>query len=393
MAHQITNLRSKLVEEFNQFFNTDEADDVTHLLSQGGYCLEVSFEQGLEKGSVPVAFIFARKFLRTRLELAIARKTHKVLARPTRNEIARDLSNVSKKLLALYETPVFASIDKLLLSTMKANYHEMSNLDNENSETWELNFEVDGVWLMGIYCDHYSSGGFEVGIDDAVTDPKDILDALPPDAVFLNLPEQVWFSKLSPKTQLLIRVGAGLVEKAYLNSDKTGLEDFSPLLLSFWKAVESQLAEHYQKHLSSLIKISETIIKDLRLPSNGNGFRSKVIREFRGLIELATKIQKHKDEYYPSGTLPLYYLLKFFALRNGIESLNFNSYLDSNRISKLPSNESGFDWLKSLGHNRNSFVHEGIIDNEHEFLMLYDGVCRVLKLLVQLDDDDVANTV
>lgn len=389
MANLI-HLRTQLTEEFNILFKADAAGDILHLLNQGGYSFEITFEQGLGKGSVPLGFVFSGQFLRTRLELAHARKTHKIVARPPRTESAQDLANISKKLLTLYDQPLFRPIDSLLLSSLKAKYHETSSDKAENSETWELNFEVDGVWLMGIFCSRYSTGEFEVDIDDAITEPKDILQALPSEANFLRLPEQSWFSKLNPKTQFFVRVGTSLAEKIYLNSDKSGLEDFSPLLLSFVKAVELQIAVHYNAHSTSLIRISEIIIR-ARLLSNGNGTKSKVIRDLRGLNELASKIQKHKEDYYPSGTLPLYYLLKFYALRTSIDHLVFDPYLDPDKTSKLPQDEHGLDWLRVLGYNRNDFVHQSIIDSEHEFLMYYDRICRVLKLLVELDDDVVAN--
>jgi hypothetical protein len=157
--------------------------------------------------------------------------------------------------------------------------------------------------------------------------------------------------------------------------------------LPFLKAAEYEIVEHYRQNALSIMNIAEIIVKNLHPPSNGNSDENKTITELWRLREIAAKITEHKIDYHPSGTLPLYYFLKYFALHTNIERLGFNGYLKENKTALLTKMENGLKWIKNLGHNRNKFIHEDIVDSEDEFITHYDGICRVLKLLVLLKDD------
>jgi hypothetical protein len=382
----MSNLRTQLTTECERFFSSAESEELLHLLWQGGYCLEVAFEQGLEKGQIPIAFVFDNRIFKTRLELAVARKTEQQRPRPSRSEMASDLANVAKRLFALSGMPHFRPIGKLIVSAMKAASPANADQTTTDSETWELNFEVEGIWLLGIYCDRYASGRLEFGVDDVITDPADILDALPAELAFLKIPEQTWYAKLSMKTQAQVQLGTSFIEKVY-PSEKGGLEDFSPLLLSFFKAAEAEIAEHFQRYAAELINISGIIAANYS--SDGNGSPARTPHELKGLIKQAENIKEIRFNFKPSGTKSLYYFLKFYALRASISHLPFDPYLEPEKIRFLRSMEHGLGWLKALGNSRNSLVHERPIDQEDEFLRHYDGICRLLRLLVKLKEGDL----
>lgn len=381
-------LREQLFEEFSKVFRSEHSGKLLHMLSQGGYCLEIALEQDLGQGADPIAFVFDTRLLRSRLELAVARKNKRAIPKLNPREIAGDLANIAQRLLAMYETRQLTAIDRLLLSTMKLQQEMATQDETGGAGTWLVSFTVYGVSLMGIYCEQYSSDRYGTGLDDVITEPADVQSNLPSEAPFLRIPEQKWYNDLDPEAQFQVRFGTSLADKVYLNSELKEVEDFSPLLLSFVKAVEVEIRQHFQTYSGSLIPLSQQISGYLDKHSDGNGSGRDADYKLREYLKpLAQEIAKKGMNFNPkgSGIKEIYLLFKYYALRIGLEQrLNFHSYLPSAKVGIIGRHESDLKWIVDLNRARNGFIHRDIINDEGVFLRHYDGLFRLLSLLVQL---------
>jgi len=291
---------------------------------------------------------------------------------------------------SLFYSSVFKPTADLLLSAMETIHEGWQQDKIELDECWYLSFIVNDITIMMIYCQHYSTGGLEVGVEDETFFKREeILQNLPQQNLqLIRIPEKNWFAKLNKEAQLHVLNGTNLIDK-YLSMDENDISDFSPFLLSFLKAAEAEIQEHYNKYETNIISISKIVCA---LKSNkpiGFSFTQRDNKkDLNSLFYYATKIVKEESNnggFETSGIKPLYYFLKYYALRTELESvINFDSYLTDSQLQILNGVFGSLNKILQLGDARNAYIHQQRIDNKEAFIVLYDSIRFTLSLLSEL---------
>lgn len=285
-------------------------------------------------------------------------------------------TRISTIFLILYKKGIFINIEKILDKYNDEIEEDLKISKIDGDIAIDIQYKINGIKVFEIINHDATIEEFnEYGYSDEYysKELKKIKD-------FIKISSQKWFHQFSEKTKQYIYAGEKLVELT-LDIKSDGLLDFSPLLVDYFKALELETFLFYKSNYNSIISCAEKIKK---LNCDDKSSRKNDLVSLR---EFAETIVKYKSRYDVSGTKPLYYLLKFFALGDTIKDItkNFISILSSEKLRILEKEDFAINQIKELGKNRNLFIHySGIIESRNSFLMIYADVYSVLHLMTQI---------
>ncbi|KAA3613613.1 MAG: hypothetical protein D8M58_17175 [Calditrichaeota bacterium] len=371
------NLREKLISEFKKIVKAPEFEDVFYLLSRGDYYIDLFYNvyyilNDYENDEdIPFGFIYNNEFIETRDGLFEARAKVKRKLSLNSEAIAQDISKISLKLNTLCSHMMFDTIQKILTEYIPdlENEIRLKNEEDVDVQTY-AGLVINGINVLGIDYEDLICGE---------TDIKFIKERLGLDSNLLIMSEQYWFNSLNDKTKTLINAANQYLNKMYFSEDKKDIIDFSPLLFDFLKAVEIEISEHFNYYFDGILKTASRIINsDL---SN----EKKLEKDLWNLKKIASGINKYKKGFRPDGVKTLFFLLYYFALGSNLKSIyQFQSYLPERKFDLLKKEDRLLRNLGGLGFDRNKLVHEKMIYSENEFVLIYNDIVLVLKLLTEL---------
>ena len=373
-------LREALIKEFIKIIKNPNFDEIFHLLSLGGYTLEVSYSTGItefieqEWDEIPFGFIYNKSYFEERAKYFEMRKMAKKPLPLAPKEIAQDISNISKKMEVLYSMGLFDYLQKILARWRKEfNSQNIIRDDGILSSSPYVNLRVKGIQVLGIDYEEHED------MDMGIVLIEEILKQLPINVKIIPLSDESWFSILTNDCQLLINAGEKLIEIIKFEENKEDIIDFSPLLLDFIKALEVEIVDHYKIHQNKIYNLANQIKKHHGI-HNGNN-RDKINK----LLRIVSGILRYKENYRPNGLSPLYYFLKYFALGEDLD-LNqpFRSYLDNTKFEYLRKQRNVIERLERLGVDRNDYFHEKFIESIDEFKAIYIYISLSLKILAEI---------
>lgn len=359
-------------------FRNPSSKDLIDLLKENNIVLDVVLQNSyfdLDRYfEVYLGSLSGDKFFQSRSELR-KNTTLNQYSLTTEEQVSL-FNRISTILLILYKKGIFTNIEKTLdkYNDDVEEEFKLSKIDGDIAI--DIHYKINGIKVFEIISHGFTIEEFnEYGYSTEYfqKELKKIKD-------FIKISSQEWFHQLSEKTKKYIYAGEKLVEFT-LDIKNDGLLDFSPLLVDFFKALEFETSLFYKSNYNSIISCANKII-NLNFDD-----KSSSATDLGSLIEFAKTITKYKSKYDVSGTKPLYYFLKYFALGDTIKDItkNFISILSSEKLRILEKEDFAINQIKELGKNRNLFIHySGIIEARNSFLMIYADIFSVLHLMTQI---------
>lgn len=320
----------------------------------------------------------------------------------TAKERAEKFYEISQKMIFLYgrglwnklEKNIFDTEDIIEIQWVKGNEitkdEILSMIGGGPFEWTESNivynliaFSIDGVTIFYLGGNRYfTPNDVETFIKEA-NKKEYFINKVRSQTDLLNITGMDCFPLLSDKCKNHIVAGNQLIDKLFA-SQIDDLNDYSPLLLNFGKALEAEIKEYYDKHYAFIGPIAEVIL------SNEKYVRDKIKSpqisyQLNYLFALSREIAKFKENYYPSGYKSLPYFLYYFGLGQEINNIiDINGFLDNEDRKKVEKEANLIEKFFSISNNRNKYIHDKMIESKNEFLFNYYDIYLALNLIANI---------
>ena len=368
----LPDIREMIYKLFLELFKNKHFQEFVNKLDEFEFVLEIKdntivgiSEFGNEMyDSDILCLIYKRKIFKNRRELS---DNHIITKRDfTTKEYANNLIALNKKLVFLEGLGVFNDLQKLI----DAIYEQLNEYVEEDvfaSLTVEFNIneycffmlenEVGSIETASVIQREISKYDFVTSIEMEDHSQRD------------------WFRKLDKDSQTFYKAGFKLLSKIDLK-DNDQLLDYSPLLLDFIKAVESEMMYLIKTNLKD-------IEHDAKVFAN-NTITCSFYKDVYKLKDYSKKIKPEFD-FKPSGLTFLYYLLTYFAQpRNVTTTAKLNGFLTEKQQNEIGDMKMLLRRIKENGYIRNQLIHSLIINSKSDFEMIYIDLVLSLQLLASI---------
>jgi len=368
----LPDIREMIYKLFLELFKSKHFQEFVNKLDEFEFVLEIKdntivgiSEFGNEMyDSDILCLIYKRKIFKNRRELS---DNHIITKRDfTTKEYANNLIALNKKLVFLEELGVLNDLQKLI----DAIYEQLNEYVEEDvfaSLTVEFNIneycffmlenEVGSIETASVIQREISKYDFVTSIEMEDHSQRD------------------WFRKLDKDSQTFYKAGFKLLSKIDLK-DNDQLLDYSPLLLDFIKAVESEMMYLIKTNLKD-------IEHDAKVFAN-NTITCSFYKDVYKLKDYSKKIKPEFD-FKPSGLTFLYYLLTYFAQpRNVTTTAKLNGFLTEKQQNEIGDMKMLLRRIKENGYIRNQLIHSLIINSKSDFEMIYIDLVLSLQLLASI---------
>ncbi len=368
----LPDIREMIYKLFLELFKSKHFQEFVNKLDEFEFVLEIKdntivgiSEFGNEMyDSDILCLIYKRKIFKNRRELS---DNHIITKRDfTTKEYANNLIALNKKLVFLEELGVLNDLQKLI----DAIYEQLNEYVEEDvfaSLTVEFNIneycffmlenEVGSIETASVIQREISKYDFVTSIEMEDHSQRD------------------WFRKLDKDSQTFYKAGFKLLSKIDLK-DNDQLLDYSPLLLDFIKAVESEMMYLIKTNLKD-------IEHDAKVFAN-NTITCSFYKDVYKLKDYSKKIKPEFD-FKPSGLTFLYYLLTYFAQpRNVTTTAKLNGFLTEKQQNEIGDMKMLLRRIKENGYIRNQLIHSIIINSKSDFEMIYIDLVLSLQLLASI---------
>lgn len=314
-------------------------------------------------------------------------------------ERADKLFNISQKFLSLYYLKILDKLEKYVYLTGKMielrwsrdNWDEYNTITLDNIRKYFAN-ELTNCWpvIVNNYM-HFSIDGikvFEIGgheeyvpTDNSSYTKNYFIKNVRQKTDLIDISEMDWFSKLSDKSQLLVKSGSQFLDKIF-TGQLDELMDYTPLLLNFSKALEVEIKDYYDNNFSFIWPIAELIL------SNESYLKSSQVKgkyHVNKLFSVCKEIVLFKANFSPSGHKPLPYILYYLGLGKDIdEIIGIDGFLSGSEREKVGKEIALINRLFDTANNRNNYMHQTAIESKNEFLLHYFDIFQALNLLATI---------
>jgi hypothetical protein len=366
-------LKDNLVSIFHKLVNEGKFFPIFVQLNNGNYYLEVLWQNDVwndytdETELIPLCYLYNYKMYENRIALQEEFKSSPNYI--LRSQIAKDLSLISIKLGNDYMLGVFDELDKLI-----GDYDD-SKKNNEYNMYIEggITFLIKGLLVMKFNAQDWDKGS-DYGFNE-----QEYLDQIHTQTEINNICEQSFFDKFNQNTKFYLKAGTQLLELVY-DSNVKDLLDYSPLLVNFVKAIESETKELFQIYRDKILLYTPTIIQKIK--SLDGTKSSKDLKRFADFCKL---VNSHPSDYQPSGLKPLYFLFKYFFLRDESEVTGVTEDIITNlNKESLRKDKAIVSEIFRKGEIRNDFIHSRVIDSKNEFFWHYADLYSILQIIASV---------
>jgi len=369
----LPDIRDMIYKLFLELFKNKNFKEFINKLDEFEFVLEIKDDTllGVSKygnemrDSDVICIVYKKGLYRSRRELSesliITKRDF------TTKEYANNLIELNKKLVFLEELGVFNDLQNLL-----------DAIDKQLNENLEEN--VLAYSMLEFNINEYCFFMLEEEVGSAET-AHDIRSSISEYRFLTSIEmedhsQRDWFRKLDKDSQEFYKAGFKLLSKIDLK-DSDQLLDYSPLLLDFIKAVESEMM--------CLIKTNfKDIEHDAKVFAN-NHITCSSYKDFNKLKDYSKKIIDSNSEFKPSGLTFLYFVLTYFAQpRNITTTAKLNGFLTEKQQNEIGNMNMLLRRIKENGYIRNQLIHSSIIKSKSDFEMIYIDLMLSLQLLASI---------
>ena len=369
----LPDIRNLIYKQFLKLFENKYFEEFVNKLDEFEFILEIKDNTNLglsEYGqemldSDIICVIYKKQLFKSRRELSESINIYK--REFTKEEYAKNLIELNKKLVFLEGLGVFNNIQEIIDASQKT----ISEDAMENSSSW---FMIE--FIINEYCFFLLED--EVGSLETADDMQmEISEYHFATSIELeDISQLYWFSKLDKKTQELCKAGHLLLTKIDLK-EKGVLLDYSPLLLDFIKAVESEMISLIDKNINQIQHDAKVFVNNhIILKQRSDSYKLK---------SFSKEIIDPKQNFRPSGLTFLYYLLTYFAQPQNIAiNAKLIGFLSEDKQVEIGNANMLLRRIKENGYNRNQLIHSNIISSKSDFQMIYIDLILSLQLLASI---------
>jgi hypothetical protein len=373
----MTDFNSEIISLLMKVMFSERMDEFHNIMNRGNYPIKIVSQTLLYHlpdyeeiaDNTTIGYIYDKKFFPSRNDL------YKVSTTNSRSinfkDFAEDLWELNRKLTFLCKSGYFDGILTFIMET-EDNESEL-NIDRNWSSDYLINFVIEDSEIF--FFKRKDCQGED--IEGCYPDKENFMKKMIPPSDIVSIPGQKWFNKLNNNSKSFVSDGDQLLNIIFKNNHK--LRDYSPLLVNFQKALESETSEFYHVHYDKIISNAKIITK----AGNDGAFAlKKGDEDSKKFIGFCFSLKKYEKGYQPSGSKPIYFLLKYFSLCRGFENIgNFKSILDSTQQNILEKDSAIVDRIFGFGEERNNWIHFKSIESENTFNMYYTDILITLQLL------------
>ena len=369
----LPDIREMIYKLFLELFKNKHFQEFVNKLDEFEFVLEIKDDTLLgisEFGnemydSDILCLIYKRKIFKNRRELT---DNHIITKRDfTTKEYANNLIALNKKLVFLEELGVFNDLQKLI----DAIYEQLNEyVEEDDFACLTVKFNINEYCFFML--DNEVGSTETAGVIQREIYKYDFVTSIEME----DHSQRDWFRKLDKDSQTFYKAGFKLLSKIDLK-DNDQLLDYSPLLLDFIKAVESEMMY--------LIKINlKDIEHDAKVFAN-NHITCSSNKDFKKLKDYSKKIINPEFDFKPSGLTFLYYLLTYFAQpRNVTTTIKLNGFLTEKQQNEIGNMNMLLRRIKENGYTRNQIIHSSFINSKSDFEMIYIDLVLSLQLLASI---------
>lgn len=365
-------LKNTFLTIFNKLFNERKFDSLFLLLQNGNYYLEIVLESDIwnertqENYLIPLCYLYNFKLFESRSDLF--KSIEKGILPINKLQMAKDFSTISIKLGNDYMVGMFKEIEKHLL-----DFDERMEIDHpEIKIEGGIAFLIRGIKMMS-----FNGIDWDKGIDYGFTE-EEFLSKIHIQTEVNNITEQPFFHKFNESTRLFLKSGTQLLQIVF-DSSNNDLLDYSPMLYNFIKAVESETKEIFQLYRDKILSYTPGVIYNIEK------LEYKKHKDLYKLSSECKRINEYNFNYEPSGLKPLYFLLKYFFLRERSNLTGIDKDIISKNVKEiLFKNKVIVEEIYHKGETRNDLVHSRIIDSKIEFFWHYNDIYTILEILTSI---------
>lgn len=367
-----TQLKNKIINSLKSLKEDRKLDPLFIQLDNGNYFLEVAWENDVwndwmdETENIPLCYLYNFELIENRSDL---RSRLKPTTPPnTRLQMAKDFALMSITLGNFYMTNLFKEIYNLI-----AEYDEFQEISIK-----DMNIEGGVAFLInGLKIMKFNAHDWDRSIDYGFTE-EEYLDKLHIQTDINNICEQPFFKKLHNDSQFYLKAATQLLEIVY-DSSRKELFDYSPLLVNFIKAIENETRELFLIYKSDILSLTPGMVSKIKSINNNSN------KELLRLADFCKIINNHSTDYQPSGLKPLFFLFKYFFLREKSELTGVSKdIIQPHKKEILVKDANIIDEIFRKGEIRNDLIHKRIIDSKTEFFWHYNDLYSILQIIASI---------
>jgi len=369
--------KNRLIQHFEDIIDTESMQSLFNLLDKGNFCLELKYQlpsmDGFDEIFVPFIYLYDSNCYRDYFEYKQLRdrkdNRDKILPINRNKEL---IKNVSLYWANLHSSSLFDTINELLFA------YSQQKLPDDRLTLWGyIVVYIDGFMVLGFDCD-------ECDINENMNDIRYI------DSQNKYLPEYAvyeWFRDLNSDTKVFLLNGTHLINNYQPLFKSSQILDYTPFIISFVKALENEFYWHYINNFDAISESAadylEKYQKYLKEKTSESSIPYKLSNLYKRLEKTCLSIRRHEENFHMNGLSTGYQILTFLGGTKKLD-IKFTNYLTESQLMIIQKEEKLLNEINSMGHFRNIYIHQNILQSENELFIHQNILVLSLKLLSEI---------